>query len=144
MEKSKDSASLELSFGAISEVRSQVTMTLVNMFDLSGNDPTSMMSPAEHTLQVNYPTGQFDEATLRIENSWRQLELMNQFNAHVSSKDAMYEMSADNVNSFSGEQNTVEFDAQMQIEGTSAYAFGSALNYNNDAVYGETFYFKFF
>ena len=139
-EKTKGSASIKLSFGAISEARSQVTLNLVNSLDWADrfNDPHSIMilSPAEHMFQVNYPSGKFDEATLRIENSWRNGEFMNQFNAHVSAKDNQYEFSADNINSFDGEQNTIEFDAEMQIE-SNAYDFGSALNYNNDAVYGN-------
>ena len=132
------SASLELLFGAISDSRSQITLSLSNNIDMDVNDVSGFMGPAEHTLQVNYPTGEFDEATLRIENSWTNSDLVNQFNAHVSAKGDMYEVSAENVNSFNGEQNTVDFDAQAQVE-ANAYEFGSALNYNDDAVYGEWF-----
>ena len=130
------SASLELSFGAISDSRSQITLSLSNNIDIDINDASGFMGPAEHTFQVNYPTGEFDEATLRIENSWTNNDILNQLNAHASAKDDMYEVSAENVNSFNGEQNTVSFDAQAQIE-ANAYEFGSALNYNDDAVYGE-------
>ena len=129
-------AKLSLAFGDVSESRGQITLTLTNGFEMPGNDNiNNFIGPAEHILQINYPLTAFDEATLRIENSWTKAEIRNQFNGQISAIDNLYAVSAENINTSGGDQNKVDFEAQLEMK-PNMYQFGSILNYNNDAIYG--------
>ena len=132
-------AKMSFAFGEVSESRGQITLTLSNGFEMPGNDNiNNLFGPGEHILQINYPIMEFDEATLRIENSWSKAAIRNQFNSQISAMNNLYSVSAENINTAGGDQNKVDFEAELEMK-PNTYTFGSILNYNSDAIYGEFF-----